>query len=413
MKKLLILLVVVIAAACSNKNSPAPSIPADWYGGDKTNLTQPEVKPESKSVDQILEATRLGLEALPVSQSEAKIGNWEMPFVLSELGITTTGIIGTVVTKSVPTYILAWGDTTRLSRDARDPAFDNLENTLTYSGVVTDDTIEKDVSRMAKILVSTGHVKDFETLKENLKKAVRQFVDTVGAIPQKADCPWYVSRVRTDLSVEFSGVVNAMYTAGGDARLRLEWFRTEAKANPVVRKEESSLTEDQKYNIKQFVSAMSEDLEALLDKDIYDPVFKPASFRVGLGMNAKGDAGFAKVAGGFVSHIYFNRSAKVARTENSPVDENYMFSILDSQPNVEGKDPLKVVKVARDTIRKSLKRAIKMAHFVSDSAAKLKINRWQIYDVKVGYDLNLGGDLNLVTLTGTIASEIIMHNSLY
>jgi len=365
---------------------------------------------------------------------------WRFAFFASDLTLSASGLIGILGFKGSPSITVYW---MKKEAQAKEQLIEETKVSLSESSKdapsffidekASKKQVEKQVDSIHRTVIANGRVKDTKGLRSELTKTVDRFHEmtkVVSASPSHVE--WYPSRLRLDVQVSATGRVK-WGTVGGDVKVRLEWYRIQGPAHRTAPLASMKLNNTQS-GLRDLIGAVSEDLVAATAM-VPAPHFTAKDFNIGLGITAKGDVGIAKGSASAFGYVYFTH-AKKAKTRPGFVEnivanqyDKASWYLIDSQPNpaheeFARKNGIEVVKVEqfgnsataamykinREHFRTGLRRAFGIGNYFSAQAAKVKTGDWNIKSVKPGFAISIGGDVGLVSLTGSVSATISFDN---
>lgn len=352
---------------------------------------------------------------------------WRLVSVIGELGLSAKGVLGVLGVKGSTGVEVYWE-----KKSGKTPQQVEPEGAVSKDefGVVLDSSmslaqIQKELKPLIEGIMATGRISNRELLKENLTQTAIEYQSTMNALMAVPLQTWYVSRLRLDLSISGSGTVSNGITAGAAIRARLEWHRIQQKKVNFVQ----PLAMSEKYkNLLDLISGVAADLSAVAEgDDVIGSAFKARQFRVGLGLTVGGSFAIIKGEASVVGHVYFTRGEKrplsLAPTTSS-------LALLVDNPgallgaNSEGASIAKqfdlnndgiidqvIYKIDHQKFQKGLAFANKLGAFFGKQANEKNDQKWGVKQIKTSFDMGIGGELGLVTVTGSIVSQMEFVNT--
>lgn len=446
---------VSATAMATPKN--AGYVPQDWFvlpeDSGAENFAGPSALTEgndnlSNSLKRIFGAQRDALSsvkapAVPMGAPSDKPKDWvpwRFAFFASDLTLSASGLIGVLGFKGSPSVTVYWMKKEGQAKEQlkEEPKMSLSESTKDAPSFFIDETasktqMAKQVDAIHRTVVASGRVKNTKGLRSELTKTVNRFHEmtkVVSASP--SDVEWYPSRLRLDVQVSATGRVK-WGTVGGDVKVRLEWFRIQGPAHKTAPLVAAKFTNTQS-GLRDLIGAVSEDLVAATAM-VPAPHFWANDFNIGLGITAKGNVGIAKGSASAFGYVYFTHVKKEKTrpgfVENAVANrfDKASWYLIDSNPNpaheeFARKNGIEVVKeeqfvnsdvaamykINREHFRTGLKRAFGIGNYFSAQAAQVKANDWNIQAVKPGFAISIGGDVGLVSLTGSVSATITFVN---
>lgn len=406
---------------------------------DAAELSDTERKGAQQGVEQIFRASGKVMDQVsketksvtPPVDAPADWVPWHLKYFTTDLSVSTSGVVGVLVMKGTPSVQAYWRKkepAPSVAQATEQP----VEPSHSASGLsITSETSEKEVRQqvdaMVRVALASGEVKDEGIFRKSLSEMIQNFRAMTAAVEAQTEGAWFVSGLRLDISVDASGRAK-FGTVGGDLRLRLEWKRIQRSLAAGVG---SPTRVESKFSseLLKLVMAIREDLEMTFADGSFLPDFEANSYRVGLGISAKGDVGVVKGAATLLGHVNFSRApgkkpvvtgkavADLIRViEGSPAPshlkhasqlgvayETLGVGALDSPAEV-------VYRLSRERFRDGLLQAKKIATFFAETGKVAESIHWKLHQMKVGLDLSVGGDVGMVGLSGLASTEVTMTN---
>lgn len=363
---------------------------------------------------------------------------WRGEVFTADLGISAGGLLGSLIMKGSATIRSYWRRQGPKPADPFNNIMDRTENQDAI--VIREDATPQEISEQLepgiRAAVASGRIEDTPALRKNLMDAAQEFQMVAQAISQTpTDLPWWVPRYRLDVNFDGSGKVGGIGKVGGEVRFRFEWHRI-MKSKPKTRASAELASYQNPFErkvsrgVQDFIVATAADLNETFDT-IEAHGFKAYTFRVGIGISAKGNIGVVKGSAGLVGQVYFQRAVprpvvhprpprQLALStqawnviEKAPPQAHLSYAnahhiAYESSPH-DGFEEV-VYKVDRNKFRKGLKRAAKIANFFAKRAVNASIGSWKIYEMRTAFDSSIGGELDLVTLTGSATTQVAFFN---
>ncbi len=452
-----------LGASSQESDSTKPYLPKSWFLTDSSTapLSDPfpyEPTPQDpdalekekalqleRGIEELFRSQRMSLENINLSKTNVGTSDsqgdkpkdwvpWRLVTVIGELGLSAKGLLGILAFQGSPAVAVYWDkkEQRAFAPTGHNEQADFSQDASTFA--LTSDMQKEDIQQglvpLMDGLMASGRISDRETLEKNLLDSVMEFQSAMYDVMASQRNVWYVSRFRLNLSVSASGVVSQGMSAGGELRVRLEWHRAQKVASPSRGRDLAHVKKSEK--LVAFIQSLTLDLESLAISNSESSKFEAEQFRIGLGLSVGGDFGVVKGEAKVVGHIYFKRGAKnfAPTTVDSLSSDEPLYLITDgklnqnemmslhrgssevsrSDRNGDGIIDEIVYKLDRKVFRKGLIFAGKMGGFFGKQAHKVSDAKWGVSKIKIDFDLSVGGDLGIVTLTGLVASQVEFVN---
>lgn len=448
----------------SSAQAEVPQLPEDWYVAPEdasTNATAPSfffTLPWTKQgkmerlVKSILEVNRSSVElasgrrsyVAPVKNTMPNWTPWHLEAFTTELSVVGSGLIGILTGKGTATTLAYWRKkpepkVATKNQPLVDNEIDSLP-TLNAENVYDDKSLKNEIEPMVRAALSTGKIKDEASFRQNAEMAAGEFFNLVSGLQVDPGFKWWVSGVRIEFSVSASGKLTPavpLATVGGDVRVRFDWKRLARKnASGALKLRNTSAgvfgitgsqsQSDLQRNLQSLVAILAQDLSATFDDGFDSKGFRPYSFRVGLGFSASGNIGVAKSSATAIASVAFSRDVRdpaqpVARLvsdsdpllliEQNPSESHLLYATNNLIPfSLEGNRSRAVYSIDRGNFRKGLRKAVKMANFFVAAGSKVGSRKWNLYQIKTGFEFSITGDIGLVKYSGVTTAEMAFYN---
>ncbi len=397
MKKILTVTALTFVLAGCGQRPPLGALPEDWHGA---NASPTEPTPELEAhVDRLLDTLAASID--DTDEADAKsLSDWRLSTILTDLTVSAQGTLGFLL-KGSPSVTLYW----RRVKPQAEPTKADLE---TSESLPLDSSPECLQALEAKIqdAASEGRVLDSSRAFGEARAQLEKFsaiARELESIPQLAQ--WWPSRLRLDLSIDASGTVYTGITAGGDLRLRFEWYRLMPKPAKDVGHAVAS-------GILSVARAVGSQLDRL-DKDLEDlHGFKATQFRVGFGVTGEGSIAVVKGGARLAGHVYFSRNIQKPTWPVKVEPEGSLTVEPDALPLwlPDAKADGQLVEIPAERFARGLRQSLVMSKFFAKRAQKHRSAKWRVHELKMGLDLSVGGSLGLVEVSGVAATEFVFTN---
>jgi hypothetical protein len=383
-------------------------LPAGWTDKD-AKMEEPSEKFTS-SVDSIFQSN---LEPLKMVDSEKK---WGLRGFMFDLGVSAQGTLGMLVAKGASSATVVW---TKKKAQIKPQAFEPaVEATTTFEG----GDFRQNLEPLVQSLVKTGKVNDPVELRKNLSLLAENVEALSQGVRGLRSKNWEISRLRFDISVSTSGKVGPFVSVGGGVKVRLEWF-PQSRMTPFQHSQPTAQLASVQASLSETVKELILLMESY-DQSEYTEKTKLSlsAIRVGLGVSSKWKTVVLKNSASAVFYAYLSRAKpsvlSLAQSslrgtpqgfeilDNSLSDSSRWFQ-LSGEPDeiLMGSNP--VLKIDPKKFQKGLFRATKIGGFlVSRSRKILADSSWELNQLKTGVEMNMSGDIKLVTVSGTASAEM-------
>lgn len=429
--KYIVLALAILASACSQTQTPPTlssnvhGLPEDGAPAGSDDLTQDEAQ-LGPVTDDYVDATSAALDQseVPVSSHSLTAGDrvpWHMEYLLTDLSVSASGLLGSLVMKGSPSVTFIW----RKQKPAAIPLDVKVDAAdVSMTNATTHEEMAMQIEPAVRMAVASGRVKNETKLRSSLLSAANDFQALAASVGENPGHDWWVSRLRLDLTLDATGAVTPVIGVGGDIRFRFEWHRI-MKANASTGAPKTKLLGVAPSDLREFISATAEDLSVLSDTNPKPDGFKAYSYRVGLGVSAKGDIGVVKSTASLMGQVYFSRDVAKPKVHNlsaevlpdtinviedaSAAAETHARYASENAIATERVGNQIVYKVDRKKIRKGLARAAKMGILFGKHAGSAK-GHWKVFELRTALDLSITGKVGLTELSGLATSEINFYN---
>jgi hypothetical protein len=365
---------------------------------------------------------------------------WGLRGMMFDMAVSFKGTVGLLTTKGIASaFIIILEKDPQLQVNTAN--IDSDPGTFDLNVDFGDP--KKMVEPVVKSLMATGKVKakNESKLRSSLLTTVTHFQSLASGIEPSPATVWDISRIRLDLSVSGTGVISPLITAGGGLRVRLEWFpKGSAKSGtrklaavderiPAIQKKMNKFFKDttqqlDTWSVNEKMSHKGLDLKVV---------------KFALGLSTKFDISIVSMSAAGALHVYFNKreGAIYSPMAAMPTSELKGISVMKdvsdeelgarlgsilgmpetetgySLASTKEKDSLKsldnVFKLSAEKFQKGIGRAAKIGGFLADRTEGVlsKSKHWRLGEVRTDFEVDMGGALTVVTITGTSLLELI------
>lgn len=421
------------------------TVPADWYrlpeDGGVRNLHAGDRQPRLfvETLRQLLSADAEVMEGLEDKVGGGWLGSnpppnavdWRLYSLLTELGISAKGVIAPISLKGTATVGVFWRKKPPADEAWLDPHADGSDSPvgLLLTPASTREEIRRQLEPMIQLALSTKKVKDEAELRKNLNESADLFW-RLSEVLSSENRPWWVSRFRLDLWIDIAGTVHPGVAVGGEFKLRFEWHRL-MKENLPVTHPVMHIDDELQKEFRKFIEDLSSDVEDVSYDGLRDTGFFPNTIRFGLGISVKGTFGVVKLGGGIVGMLFFSTPPPTREAIYHParVRQNDSLPFIVYEPSErhvtyakQHHIPFEITKQDRGIIqeiiykidhaafRRGLTKAVGISSRFAEGAAKSSVGKWKIHEIRPSFELSIGGDLGLASITGSASVEMSFLN---
>lgn len=238
------------------------------------------VQEQMNTFNEIILAQGKALEKISVKEHAA--GKFHMTDMITDIGISKTGILGLSALKSTNSIELRW------KRKTQALNFENKE--LVVPADLEDlDHLSDTIAALAE---KSGKVKNIS--KAEIKEALTKVQEKIQLFSVTEQNAWKLSGIRLDLNFSASGKVTFLTSAGTSLRIRLEWL----VKNKFLKTTFKNLNEESRT-----VAKVLADLNRA--KLILIPGFEIKKVTLGFGSSVKKSFGVWKYSSGFIGALIF------------------------------------------------------------------------------------------------------------
>lgn len=454
-------------AAIAETNVPENQLPKDWVMSpeDQTHanfeaqslFTDIREKLLSGVLGRIFNANLQVVDSIPEQKPMAWPGSrreplrdeapWHLEAFTTELAVYASGLLGALTLKGQPAVQVYWKK--QGPKPTPNPmAFkaEQDEEVLTYSlnEDVTDENLVRELEPMVKAALVSGKVKDENEFRGQVHQAAKEFRYLVSGLNTTSNTQWWLSTFRFDLMVGASGKLlpAPVLTTGGDLRLRFDWARMKksvpTRLNSIAKPSGpyilTNYLDKARQDLQDFMIGMEKDLDYAFAKVPATEGLKAYNFRIALGITVKGNLGAVKGSASAFGHLIFANNISAPKTYPVP-----KANLLAMEEEVEQLAPLYIIerntpekhiqyatanmipykiddnkeayfKVDRKAFRKGLMRAVKIGQWFAKKGAQAESRKWKMYQLKSSFDLSISGNIEVVSIGGTVAAEMSFYN---
>lgn len=386
---------------------------------------------------------------------------WHLEFATTELSLSAKGGIGILSAKGTSTIQAYWRrqNKNKLKHNNEDNFKTATENSLNPKNApsqtenvlamdINPDQDEKSliqsVEPMARAALATGKIKNELVFRNELQKTTKEFYYLTHNLFISNESVWWLNGIRFDLVVDGSGriIANPLINVGGEIRLRFDFRRIKNnKISKTVAPPTHSptiLASDLEYlrkEMQSFITAMASDLEAGFDEGDTTKGLQAYNIRIAVAFTAGGNIGIIKGSAGAWAHLNFSRDVAPPKVnspkmkifasnfqtkidpsplyviEANPPQTHMEFAKLNQIPYETSSNKQNVTyHVDREAFRNGLTQAANIGMFFADNGIKVVSSQWKLWQLRTAFEMSLTGNLALITLGGTISSDITFYN---
>jgi hypothetical protein len=328
-----------------------------------------------------------------ISEKENTSHGFKFTDMITDIGISKSGILGLSALKSSNSMELRW--------KRKVVAAPLVENTEMIVPAETDsDDLDHLSDTIASLVEKSGKVNNTQNIRPQIKNALSQVNEQIAAIQVTALNGWKFSAVRLDLNFSASGSVSFIATAGAALRVRLEW---QVKNKPLT--SGVALNEQTKT-----VTKILADLNTA-GKRVLIPGFEIKRLMLGFGSSIKKKFGLWKYSAGFTGAMIFVPVPVPPSLTSVPAE------VVDTKIDING---FEEEVVSADKLRfpwrrqysvpvdfsKGLEQSIRMATNFVEHANKANFKHWYISDIRTINDISKTGIFGFADVTAKGLLEI-------
>lgn len=402
----------------SPEENDVVAVPAEWMLSESQALAgrSSRAKPEHlpKYLDRVFELNQNSLDQLPENFGHSGRTNpppgappdwapWHLEAVATDLSVSASGLIGLKTLKGTPAVQVYWKkkktQTVVQSGNSMDT---ESAASLTLTGFESGQELEAQVEPVVQFLTKKKGVKNPDQLRRGLLERVNSFQSLAMAAQTVTGKDWWISGMRVDCVVDLTGKVFGWGSLGGEIRVRLDWKRLMKK-----NAQSATVSRSKGTSAETLLTALISNLDALPGSDLSQAGFAAQGFRFGFGVSEKGDFAIGKATVSLLGHINLSRVPKKNLLLQTNLLPPQPVRILDEP----GKD---AGLVEPEKFQAGLKKALNIGHSFAAIAKKRSEKadaKWNIYEMKVGFDSTLSWKVGLVE-TGRLATAEINYLNL-
>jgi hypothetical protein len=311
--------------------------------------------------------------------------------MLTDIGVSNTGILGLAAFRAASTIELRWAE----KKVAHLPEKIDIE----VSSPLDGSGIEQLTETTTQLVENSGKVQLRESLRNEIRAALTHVHQRLSSITISQLNGWKLSSARLDLNFTADGKPTFITTAGAALRIRIEW-----QIKPRPAKSFASTNEETKLIMK----ILSDLNQASMGEFI--PGFNIHKIHFGFGSSIKKPFGLSKYSTGFIGFLTFVPHL------NPPTFLNVPAQIQEQEVEIHGFEE----EVKHDKIRLPWRRnyAVKVnfldglkQSFATNSAFISKLSAfefkdWYISNIRLTHDVSKTGVFGLSTVTSRGIIEI-------
>jgi hypothetical protein len=447
-------------------NQPDNQLPKDWYQNPEDQI-QPvfestglfdniREKLLSGVLGRIFKANIEVIESIPEQQMQLSANPnrtplrdeapWHLEAFTTELAVYASGLLGALTLKGTPAVQVYWK---KQGPKPPTPLSSNLgteDEVIAYTLAedVSDQNLIKELEPMIRSAVASGKIKDEADFRGQVHQAAKEFRYLVSGLNTTSDTQWWLSAFRFDLMVGASGKLlpAPVLTTGGDLRLRFDWNRMKrnetTRINVVKPSGPYILTnylDKVRQDLQNFMIGMEKDLDYAFAAVPATDGLRAYNFRLALGITAKGNLGAVKGSASVFGHLLFSNPVKAPKTY-PPAPKAKLLAMEEEVDQlaplyiIEGNAPESHIqyantnmipykiednkdgyfKVDRKAFRKGLMKAVKIGQWFAKKGEKAESRKWKLYQLKSSFELSISGNIELVSIGGSVGAEMSFYN---
>jgi hypothetical protein len=372
---------------------------------------------------------------------------WHLEAFTTELAVYASGLVGALTLKGQPAVQVYWkkqGPKPTPQPLAINPNQDEDVITYNLSEDVSDESLVKELEPMVKAALVSGKISDEADFRGQVTQAAKEFRFLVSGLNTTSATQWWLSTFRFDLIVGASGKLlpAPVLTTGGDLRLRFDWARMKRSVPSHIHALKPSgpyiLTnylDKARQDLQDFMVGMEKDLDYAFAATPVTEGLKAYGFKIALGITAKGNLGAVKGSASAFGHLVFSNPVKAPKTypmpkanllamdaeadqlpplyiiERNAPEHHIQYATTNMIPHKIDDNKDAYFKVDRKAFRKGLMKAVKIGQWFAKTGKKAAEKRkWKMYQLKSSFDLSISGNIELVSIGGTVSAEMSFYN---
>ena len=447
-----LLIVLFATPAIAANEKPATAFPDSWYilpedaGASRTSredlaqfsASDLDPKAAKASLNHTFDVNNRVLERIVTdsnfaSTEQAAANPWHLAFFGLDIGMSASGVAGVLFAKGEATASLIW------KRLMSDKAFERPEQNKTdpdadasdfsVRGDMTTAEIKAALEPIISSVLASGQINSEKTLRNNLFLAAKEFVDMTHAIALDPTLRWTAVRMRFDLSIDGSGMVQPGLSVGGGIKIRFDWFPSESNFRSAAAKEASNQPSMASTDsIGDLLGNLAHELQLVQ----VDSSTSPAGLRLNtinfsLGIFANGKFGVAKGSTSAIGMIYFKQNPHfdASRDTDLKLWSQATIPVVESRPptthiqyakaigvntlvehDSRGGMTQAIYMVPHEALQIGMQKSLLMGGALADQASQHQSTNWRLDQLRVQFALSLGGTTGLITVGATAAMQL-------
>lgn len=338
------------------------------------------IQEQKNTFNEIIDGQGVALDRM--SEKENLVGGFHMTDMITDIGISKSGVLGLSALKSSNSIELRWKRKAAVMKSS--PA-----EMLVPAETDSEDLVSL-TETIASLAEKSGKVSNVQ--KEEIKKALVLVNDRINSIQFTRLNGWKLSAVRLDLNFSASGSVSFLATAGATFRVRLEW---QVKNKPFV--SAPQLTDETKTIVKVLSDINQSSRHVII------PGFEIKRLMLGFGTSMKKKLGIWKYTGGFVGALIFVPVPVPPGLVSVPAEiDNLKLEVNGFEEEVTAEKwrlPWRRTYAVPVDFRKGLAQSVGLASAFIEQTNKKNFKYWYISDVRTVNDISKTGAFGLADVT--------------
>lgn len=338
------------------------------------------IQEQKNTFSEIIDGQGIALERM--SEKENLAGGFRMTDMITDIGLSKTGVLGLSALKSSNSIELRWKRKSTVMKSSP-------SEMLVSAGTDSEDLVSL-TETIASLAEKSGKVSYVK--RDEIRNALVLVHERINSLQYTGFNSWKLSAVRLDLNFSASGSVSFLATAGATFRVRMEW---QVKNKPFV--SPAQLNDETKTVMKVLA-----DLNRTASHMVI-PGFEIKRLMLGFGTSVKKKLGIWKYSGGFVGSLIFVPNPVPPQLVSVPAEiEGMKLDINGFEEEVSAEKwrlPWRKTYSVPVDFRKGLAQSINLASQFIELANKKKFSNWYISDIRTVNDISQTGLFGLADVT--------------
>lgn len=425
MKQLLNMLTLICCLSAS-----AESVPQSWYtdASDK-NISKSREKENDdeeafgRYLTEVSDSYGTMLEAIPENNNKSD-KHWVFDEYRALYSISLHGLFGITGLRSTSAIETRWLKKSEENHNKEDLKENEFEVMIAHES--SQEDVLKSFDPFINEAMKRKLIRSEATARQELKSKIDNIQNLLNDIAEnqsdedKSDKNWEAKFLRLDFTVGVSGNIAVFAKVGGEFRFRTIW-KIPHKAHKINKSSEEE--NEHKENLHELLTNLSDDIEEAYNQsreDYLDEREEETSINfdiesIGVGLTFEQNVKWAIAQSDFRADFFliFGPKAGAPKSVNklNRLDferDNGEYMVVADSENNDQKSFADLFRNKRSMLRKTLRKAMGRAQFVSDKMGSKQKKKWVLEKIRVDYALQKTGFLGIAGSKSRVFTEVLV-----